>query len=1020
MNMDPKCPKYLKVGMEVRKKKENITSFTDENRRPFFLVRVFSFLLLFLAISQCLHIRAYSISSEPAEAPLQASFQVLILNSYHPGYKWTEGLEDTLIAKLEERFSRIDISSEYLDWKRHPDEESLSMLIPVMEHRYGDKKISLILTTDDAALGFVLANRKELFHDAPIVFCGVAEERADAYLQGQGNITGVTENFDMEGTVQAILHICPELRQAFLVYENSETGLPTGERATEAFQRQKPEVEIVHWNELTADQIKKKSEALPTESVILYMAYNRDAAGFYLPMDQFADLLFENSSVPAFSIHDFTLGHHILGGSVTKSRDHAAVAAELAVRVLLGEKADSLPYLNDRAAFLEFDYNEMKRFEILESDLPEYSVVINRPFSFYRSYKTLVLIVSLLFLMMLILIANLIVNDRIRKKSARELRESHEELLAANGQMSAMNAHLQDTDVRLREKNTELENRTDMLTQSEERYRLVSNATRDAIWDWEIKGNKRIISDRIGLMLGMTHDKAERLQDWVARVHPDDISKLKKAMADYFSHRTDEYSVEYRIMTRDGNYRWILSRGIAIFGENGKPIRMVGTHSDIDELKQQQETISRMAYYDSLTELPNRVLLRLRSEAAFHAARSNHRLVALLFTDLDNFKVINDTFGHPVGDELLNEVARLIQSSVPAECTVARLGGDEFIVLVPNLAGAEQAETISKWLLNQFKTPLRTTTLQFHISLSIGISLFPKDGNNFDEMMRSADMAMYGAKNAGRSQYRFFDGGMDEQIRDRFALEEGLRTALTKGELKLHFQPIHRLHDDSLAGFEALVRWNSPIHGLVAPDRFIPIAEENGLILTIGEWVLREACLFRKRIDRDVAGDTHIAVNVSVLQLMQENFGDMVSDILHETGVRPGCLVLEITESVLMESFAQHEGTLRKLGESGVSIALDDFGTGYSSLTYLRKLPIQILKIDKSFIDDIRSADDENSHTGAIISLSRQWGLRVVAEGVEQDYQQQYLKKHQCDLMQGYLISKPLPESEAYDYARKD
>ncbi len=953
------------------------------------------------------------------EIPLKASRQVLILNSYYPGYIWTENLEDTLMRRLEARFPGIDIASEYLDWKRHPDMQALNALMPMMKMRYADMDLDLVITTDDAALQFALTHRLELFPGTPIVFCGVADENARLYLKGQRNVTGVTENFDMEATAQTILGLYPRLKNVYLIFENTETGIPAGKQAEQALRAMEPNLGIVHWNGLSAKQIKDGAAALTEGSAILYIAYNRDINGLMLPMDQYADLLFTNSGAPVFSVHDFVMGHHILGGNMTDAHLHADKTADRAIRALSGDPVDKMPILYDHSSSLEFDYNEMKRFGIQENDLPKDATILNRPFSFYRTYKSLVIMVSAIFLMLVLLIVTLLLNMRYRRRSERSLRESHEELMAANSQMAAMNAQLMETDNLLREQNQELASRTESLSLSEERYRLVSKATRDAIWDWDIGKNSRIVSDRIDQMIGMTHETVEGMQAWLERIHPDDRENTKKELAEYLAHRVPEYSSEYRVKTKDGSYRWILARGIAIFGEDDKPLRMVGTHTDIDEVKQQQETISRMAYYDFLTELPNRVLLRARAESAFSGAAARNHQAALLFTDLDNFKVINDTFGHPIGDELLTEVAQRFLNSVSVEYTVARLGGDEFIVLVPDLKDRQQAEDVAQWLVERFQTPLRTATMQFHMGLSVGIALFPQDGRSFDELMQSADTAMYAAKEAGRNQYRFFDGGMDTQIRDRFVLEEGLRTALERKELLLHFQPIHRVGDESLAGFEALVRWNSPVHGLVPPNRFIPIAEETGLILPIGEWVLREACLFLKRVGGGVFSNFHMAVNVSVLQLMQGNFGEIVQRVLFETGVQAENLVLEITESVLMESFAQHADTLRVLGEMGVRVALDDFGTGYSSLTYLRKLPIQILKIDKSFIDDIHSSEDLASHTGSIIALARQWGFQVVAEGVEQDYQLEYLKTHHCDMIQGYLKSRPLPEEEAGRYARK-
>lgn len=624
---------------------------------------------------------------------------------------------------------------------------------------------------------------------------------------------------------------------------------------------------------------------------------------------------------------------------------------------------------------------------------------------------------STIFLLLLVLVVVLLSSLRKNRQMAHRLSGTQQKMASVNGQLETVKLQRLDFDNERNRLSTLLDAQRHLLASSEERYRLMNEATRDAVWELDIIGNQAILSERTGELLGLPGDFQAWEKDWQGHIHPDELMRTREALAAYLSRRTPQYAVEYRILTADGSYRWILTKGVATFGDDGKPVRMVGTHSDINESKQQQDTISHMAYYDSLTELPNRMLLKARVESAIHMAVEQNGQVGLLFADLDNFKFVNDSFGHPAGDELLTEVAQRFLTSIAPRCTVARLGGDEFVILMPGIADRQEAANQSQWLLDQFSLPLRAHAMQFHMGMSIGIALYPDHGRTFDALMRSADTAMYAAKGSGKNQYRFFDDQMDAVLQDRVKLEGGLRNALERNELLLHYQPIHRLEDNRLVGYEALVRWQSPEHGLVSPDRFIPIAEETGLILSIGEWVLRESCRFAMLLDGKLDPDFHVAVNVSVLQLMQADFVRVVQRVLQETGIQRGTLVLEITESILMESFAQHAAKLRELSGLGVIIALDDFGTGYSSLTYLQKLPIQMLKIDKKFIDEIHAADDPASHTGSIIALAQQWGFQVVAEGVEHEYQRQYLQAQHCNMMQGYLRSRPIPELEALAYA---
>lgn len=430
---------------------------------------------------------------------------------------------------------------------------------------------------------------------------------------------------------------------------------------------------------------------------------------------------------------------------------------------------------------------------------------------------------------------------------------------------------------------------------------------------------------------------------------------------------------------------------------------------DISERKAAEERIRYLAEHDALTGLPNRVLLHDRLAQALLAAQREHRRLALLFVDLDRFKNINDSLGHHVGDQLLRAVAERIVQCVRASDTVSRPGGDEFTLLLPHIAGPDDAARVAEKLLEALARPFSIDGRQLMISASIGISLYPDDGADIAALMRSADVAMYHGKESGRNAYHFFRTEMNERVLERVSLENALRRALRNGEFALHYQPQIDSATRRIIGFEALVRWQDPEAGLVSPARFIPVAEDTGLILPLGAWVLEEACRQNRAWQDAGMPAVPVAVNISALQFRQVQFADVVAGVLAASGLAPECLELELTESVMMDAAERNVAVLDGLRQMGVRVSVDDFGTGYSSLAYLKRLPIDKLKIDQAFVRDIASDPDDASIVGAIIGLAHNLRLEVIAEGVENEAQLDFLQHGGCDQVQGYLFSPPLP-----------
>ncbi len=452
---------------------------------------------------------------------------------------------------------------------------------------------------------------------------------------------------------------------------------------------------------------------------------------------------------------------------------------------------------------------------------------------------------------------------------------------------------------------------------------------------------------------------------------------------------------------------------ISVVRDNsGRVTNYVAVFSDISQVKRSQMQLDHMANHDPLTDLPNRTLLDDRLKQAINRAARQGTELAVLFIDLDRFKNVNDTLGHPSGDQVLQEVARRLKTLLRGHDTVARQGGDEFIILIEDFSEPEIAETVADKVIEAVSQPLHIRDKEFFIGASIGISIYPEDGIDAASLIKHADAAMYRAKEHGRNTWQFYTRELTEHASERLQLEAGLRRALERKEFELFYQPKVDLRDGRILAAEALLRWTHPELGFVPPDKFISIAEDNGLILPIGEWVLRDACRSTAQWVRDYPDFQHMAVNISGVQIQRDDMVALTEAVLHEYGLAASQLQLEITESVLMQYPQRATDVLEGLRDRGICLAVDDFGTGYSSLSYLKKFPIHTLKIDRSFVQDIPHDSNDTAITRAIIALGKSLQLRIVAEGVETAEQGQFLQAEGCDYGQGYFYSRPVPAAE--------
>ena len=592
--------------------------------------------------------------------------------------------------------------------------------------------------------------------------------------------------------------------------------------------------------------------------------------------------------------------------------------------------------------------------------------------------------------------------------------EQGQSIYGNNGELLALEGFIIDiTDRKKAEEN---------LRKSQERFHLVTRATNDAIWDWDLVTNQLWWNEGFQKLFGYSaNEVGSTLESWTSRVHPDDLERVTRDIYLFTENGQQIWSDEYRFKRGDGSYAVVTDRGYVVYDDNRKPIRMLGSMMDVTERKSLEEQLTHQTLHDPLTKLANRVLFRNRVEHALSKIIRNNNSIAVLFLDLDNFKAVNDSLGHAGGDTLLVMITNRLQLSLRNTDTAARFGGDEFEILIEDIKQVDEAVVLAERIQESFNVPFSIAGKEIFVRTSIGIAMSNNDSISSEKLLCNADIAMYMAKSQGKGRHVTFEEKMHEDLMKRVEIETDLRSAITNQEFVLHYQVIIDFQTQSIIGMEALVRWNHPLHGLMHPNKFIPVAEETNLIVPLGEWVLKEACkqaqIWQMQYGR--GSEFSITVNLSMRQFQQKELLDTVSSILSKTGLSPKCLILEITESFVLQNTEETIDKLHELKNLGIRLAIDDFGTGYSSLSYLQRLPIDILKIDKSFIDKISQGNEGVSVAKAIIMMSDSLNLKTIAEGIEHPEQIDTLQNLGCKLGQGFYFSKPLSKNDMDEFLSK-
>jgi|GEM_PF-2462136 len=922
-------------------------------------------------------------AAQPAPAPQAADAPgVLVMLSTGYGQAGIDSYVKGFYEVLREngvRFNRIHV--EYLDLVKNPGEAYRHELSELLLHKYSDKPLRAIVTMQPVALEFLLKEGNQLAPEAPAL---VAQARLPKDAAASGRSFHLqTPRLAFAGTLERALELFPRTR---IVYVLSGSSAVEQERLQDARRQFQPWVERLEFRFLDGKAIEEIEQELaqaPADAVVIAPGVNRDGRGqVMVPVDSIVRIA-KTAKAPVFPVYAGSMGQGPIGGMVSVLEDEGRSMAQSVLTLLAAAPADGAGFTVQTSNPVSmFDWRQIERWGGDWSRLPADTVFLHRPPSLWGQYRGYVIgaVVALGALSALAL--------ALAMQSRRRLR-------------------------------AEIDART-----SQSRYQLLADNMSDVLWVLNMdRGALEYLSPSAQTLLGHTPEflLSASLKAVMEAQTFERFDANGRARAQKQRERPDEprrYIDVLELIRQDGQRVWTESVTHYVHNAAGELV-MMGVTRDISQRMQAQAEINRLAFYDGLTQLPNRKLLQDRAQQAMAVSARSQRHGALLFIDLDHFKTLNDTRGHEIGDQLLQQVAGRLTLCVRAGDTVARLGGDEFVVLLEELneessRAAAEAKVVGDKVLAALEPVFTLNGVEHAITASIGVTLFVGVADSYDELLKRADLAMYRAKSAGRNGLCFYDPEMQSIVQARAALELDLRRALQQGEFVLHYQP-QVLADGRIVGAEALVRWTRPGHGLVSPADFIPVAEESGLIKPLGLWVLQTACrqLVAWSAHAATSGLT-LAVNVSPRQFRHSDFVASVMAALTQSGASPDLLKLELTENLLLEDVEATIARMHELRALGVGFSLDDFGTGYSSLAYLKRLPLDQLKIDRSFVRDVLTDANDASIARTVLALGHSLGLSVIAEGVETEGQRNFLAEQGCEGFQGYLFGKPVP-AEAFE-----
>lgn len=923
---------------------------------------------------------------------------VLFISSYSESFlsvpEQIEGVKSVLGP------ANVQVDFEFMDTKRFVTEESDKLFYELLKYKIEHlPAYDGVIVGDDYALLFVMEHQEDLFKNIPIAFLGVNNLETAKLADKNPYITGIIEEMSVKENIELGITINKDADKIVAIVDDTLTGVGDKNQFY-TFEEEFPELTFsdINVSQYTFDEVGKIVEGIGQDTILMYFSMYTDKTGKNITIPEAIDILTKHAKVPIIRAEVGGLGMGILGGKMVSYFDSGKIAAEMILKVFNGTPIESIPVITTSPNKYIFDSNILKQYHINKKELPKGSEIVGEKVSFFKQHPQLV-INSMVILFSLIIIVVILSIDNIKRRiMEKQIQESHEELAQTFEELTASEEELRAQYDTIQEHSQEIE----ILNQ---KYGIAIESTESAVWEYDIVNNRFHVSNNfINSINSAIQDNEDIDNIFKLLFKGNSQTKLISEYRKYKEGKTDKINIQVEIYDQNNNKRWVLVRGRGVKDSKGELNIIHGILLEVTKLKEQEEYIEFLAKHDYLTNLPNRLHFMNRLSADIRRERPG----AILLLDIDNFKSINDTLGHIYGDKMLQDIASRLLSLTDDKCFVSRFGGDEFLILV---AGNKEDGYVEKYieeLKKLFDEPFILKGREYYIQFSIGITYYPNDSLNIDQLLINVDTAMYHVKKTGKNSYMNYNEDMLEELKGKSEIEQILRNALKEDGFALAYQPQVNVETGEIAEFEALLRLKKH---RISPAVFIEVAEETGLIIEIGRWVTKE--VIKQIVSWKEKGYEikPVAINFSGKQLKDTEYFDFLASTIKEYDIDSKYIEIEITESILMEQTEETMNFLSRIKDLGIRIALDDFGTGYSSLNYLTFIPVDKIKLDKSLCEKFLKFDNVKV-LNSLIALVHSLQLVITAEGIEEIEQYRRLKSSGCDYIQGYLFSRPLFESE--------
>ncbi|WKY45793.1 EAL domain-containing protein [Eubacteriaceae bacterium ES2] len=817
------------------------------------------------------------------------------------------------------------------------------------------------------------------------------------------NIAGIWEETSLTENIELAILFNPKATKVMAIVDSTITGQGDQKQFEEsmlAFSKLQPE--ILNVSNYSFEEVATILEGRGNDTILLFLSMNQAEDGVYMPLDEQFEFLKNHTNIPVYRASLGGVGKGLFGGKLIDYYGFGEVAADKVIQIINGTPVDSIDLIKETPYYYTFDYELIKKYGIDEDLIPEGAVLINKEETIFEKYHDLLLTIGVVLIFLMLISVILIIDNVKRRKAESDLRDKNHELKEFYKNLSA-------TEEALRfqyEIVQEHANKMDILNQ---KYKIATESTNSAVWEMNLKTRQLLISESFSLLFEQkvnTHNDFDQFFDRV--LCQSDKLRLDQAINRYLNGESPEISLQVKM----NNKNWILVKGKGVFNNENQYTDIHGLLIDSTKIKEQEEYIEYLASHDYLTDLPNRHYFMER----LNQSLKNNEVGAVILFDIDNFKSINDTLGHVYGDQLLKAIALQLKSLQTDKVLIARFGGDEFLILCRGTENLSDISDFAQKIRNQLRDGVMIEGVESYFNISMGITCFPKDSSNLNQLIMNADTAMYKIKRSGKNNMVFFHEDMNQEMKEKISTENILREAIKNNGFKLLYQPQVESVTGEIIGFEALLRLKNY---QIRPDIFIGVAEETGLIVEIGRWVLKEAVGQLKIWDEKGFKNKSVAVNFSIKQLRDTGYIDYLKQLVFEANLDPSLIEVEITETILLENNEQTFLFLNELKKSGFRIALDDFGTGYASFNYLTYIPVDKVKLDKS-INDKFLKHENNDVIESLITLVHSLKLEITAEGIETWDKFEKLRACNCDYIQGYLFSRPIEPAQVEEIYNKN